>query len=504
LSDIRLRYAGLSIFALRILSVVTGVLFVMIVTRRLDVADFGLWQVISVTVGYAIFPAAIVTYWVTRDIARGKPVARTALVMSGILSIGGVALYLAISKGISASLDPNFFVFFLVATLQVPIYYLVRTLEATAHGFRPEVAAYGFLVLEVAKIIFAFILLADMRLGLNGAILSVALAQVVQIAALVLLIRKKLRGSTDTKKIKKWLSLAWLPSFSGLAGGGGLLFTLDAVLVALIVGSTLPVAIYQIAAAVGKIVGYSGLLASALYPKLLAGGGRLDTEASMKYVLMFGIPMAVGSMILAPELLFVFRSDYVVGASVLRVLSLGFLLIALTTIFDNIIIGTEKVDISENTRFRDYRKSKLFLLPSIYYLQAISYLSILTVVSIYARTFSVAPADLALYWSLAFVGTMTPFSLYRWNLARKIMPFSIPWKRASRYAFSSLIMAVVVIQAKGYVTFQERIFDYVVLLYPVLLLGAFSYGFILFLIDGEFRSFIIRTLKSLQPTRLEV
>lgn len=501
MSGIRLRYAGLASFTIRILSIFTGLLFAVIVTRRLDVADFGLWQLISVTVGYGIFPTTIINFWITRDMARGKAIARTGLFATSLLSIGGVAIYLAISKGISLGLDPGTFFFFLLATLQIPIYYLSRTLDSTAYGFKPEVVSYGYMALEISKVIVAFVLLADMRLGLTGAILSVALAQIAQIAILLFFMRKKFHGSVDTRRIKKWLSLSWLPTYSGLASSGGLLFTLDATIVALITRSTIPVAIFQIASTVGAMVGYSSALAFALYPKLLGGGGRRESEASIKYVLMFGLPMAVGAMILAPEILFIFRSEYVVGENVLRVMSLGFLIIAITSISDNIILGKEKVDVYENAKFSDYRKSKLFLLPSVYSIQAVVYLSILATISIYAKTFSLEPSDIALYWSLAFLGTLIPTSIYRWRLARSILPFSFPFSRLARYALSSLIMAMVVLLTKGSIIFHEGISDYVVLLIPVVALGGIAYGASLLLIDREFRSFVFTTLKSLTSFR---
>ena len=249
------------------------------------------------------------------------------------------------------------------------------------------------------------------------------------------------------------------------------------------------------------MVGYSSALAIALYPKLLGGGGRREAEASIKYVLMFGIPMAVGAMILAPEILFIFRSEYVVGAHVLRVMSLGFLIVALTGISDNIILGKEKVDVYENAKFSDYRKSKLFLLPSVYSIQAVVYLSILATISLYAKTFSLEPSDIALYWSLAFLGTLIPTSIYRWRLARSVLPFSFPFRRLAGYALSTLIMAMVVLLTKGSIIFQEGISEYVVLLIPVVALGAIAYGASLLLIDREFRSFVFTTLKSLTSFR---
>ncbi|MCH8022314.1 MAG: hypothetical protein IH932_01020 [Thaumarchaeota archaeon] len=180
----------------------------------------------------------------------------------------------------------------------------------------------------------------------------------------------------------------------------------------------------------------------------------------------------------------------------MRVMSLSFLLVAVTSISDNIILGKERVDLYENAKFRDYRRSKLFLLPSIYSVQAVVYLSILAVISLYARTFFLEASDIALYWSLAFLGTLIPTSLYRWRLARQILPFSFPVNRLAGYALSSLIMAIVVLLTKESIIFHERIVDYVLVLFPVVILGGVAYGASLLLIDREFRSFVFGTLKS--------
>jgi len=96
MSGIRVTYSGLIAFVVGILGIITGLVFTMIITRSLTLTEFGSWSVIGSLVGYPIVLGAIVSYWTTREIARGIESGKTALVTSAFFSIIGMGVYLVI------------------------------------------------------------------------------------------------------------------------------------------------------------------------------------------------------------------------------------------------------------------------------------------------------------------------------------------------------------------------------------------------------------------------
>src|SRR5262249_12132803 len=93
MSKIRLRYASGIAFLARIISLFTGFLFTLIVTRNLSVEQFGQWTVISSLVLYGTFPAYIVGYWLTRFAARGEKVATLGLTLTIPFALAGCVVY---------------------------------------------------------------------------------------------------------------------------------------------------------------------------------------------------------------------------------------------------------------------------------------------------------------------------------------------------------------------------------------------------------------------------
>ncbi|SVD37267.1 uncharacterized protein METZ01_LOCUS390121, partial [marine metagenome] len=54
MSKIRVTYSGLISFATNLVTVVTGLIFVIIVTRTLTIEEFGTWGLISGLFAYAV------------------------------------------------------------------------------------------------------------------------------------------------------------------------------------------------------------------------------------------------------------------------------------------------------------------------------------------------------------------------------------------------------------------------------------------------------------------
>ena len=63
--QISVRRTGFVVFSFRIVSIFTGLAFLLMMTRTLSTAQFGLWEVVLDLVTFASYPAGLLVYWAT-------------------------------------------------------------------------------------------------------------------------------------------------------------------------------------------------------------------------------------------------------------------------------------------------------------------------------------------------------------------------------------------------------------------------------------------------------
>src|SRR5690349_12540512 len=97
MNGIRVTYSGLISFAIGLGSILTGMIFTLIVTRQLTSDQLGTWTLIGGLITYIIITESVISYWVTREIARGTESGKTAIFTSGIFSIAGIVIYLIVA-----------------------------------------------------------------------------------------------------------------------------------------------------------------------------------------------------------------------------------------------------------------------------------------------------------------------------------------------------------------------------------------------------------------------
>ena len=76
MNNIRVTYSGLIALVVSLIGVVTGIIFVILITRTLTPVEFGLWTLLGSVVSYVLVIDPIVTYWSTRQVARGENIGR--------------------------------------------------------------------------------------------------------------------------------------------------------------------------------------------------------------------------------------------------------------------------------------------------------------------------------------------------------------------------------------------------------------------------------------------
>ncbi|MCS7136019.1 MAG: hypothetical protein RMJ14_00240 [Nitrososphaerota archaeon] len=481
---VRLRYTGLVAFLTRIGSVFTGLAFTVLVTRNLTVPDFGLWQYISILCSYLLFPNFLMNYWSTRFTARGYRVGRTHVILSTYFSLAALFVFLAVSVWGSRDLTTDLGVFFL-ASLTIPFLYLYQALEALAYGHRPELPQYGFIIFEVSKVVLGVVFVLLLRMGFYGVLISVILAYALQATFLAITQLDLLKGVFDRSIASRWIRSSWLPAYGMIPS---MLLGLDALLVTIISRSTEPIAYWRAAQVIFGMIGYSTYLASALYPKMLSGGGGKDVEVALRLVLMFSVPMVIGAFVLAKPLLAILKAEYVIASDVVRVGVFVALISAITNVFSGAISGLEGVDKEGQLSFRKLLRSKLFLIPSVNIVASSAYIVSLIVIAQLLLSYNAENVYIAIpfYANIGLLIVNAFTLLYLYGMLRKMIKFSFPTLSVLKYVVASLPMVIVFYlypPARALTTVAEA------------LLGGCIYFLLLFLIDREARDLFVAGIK---------
>jgi hypothetical protein len=379
-------------------------------------------------------------------------------------------------------------IYFLICGIQIPIWYFGNTFSAIAYATKPHVQSYISIAFESLKVVIGFFTVAILNLGLFGAIISIILAQLFQTLYTLYFIRDKIAGSFNKAMAKKWLTISWIPIYGSMVS---LVLSLNVIIVSNLPRSTLPAAYIEAPASVLGAVSYSSLVAYALYPKLLSHGSGRDVETSLKLVLLFAIPLTVGAFILAKPLLCVLRVQYAATDGILRVMSIATFFSCVSSVFESVITGAERVELKEDATFRDYVKSGIFLLPTLSYVQALFYIPSLFFITYYFVSRGLKNyLLLVFYCSLSQVITTVPIVFYKWHRAKKMMHFNFPWSSVTKFLIAASVMSIFLLIFYPYQAVSEIIGNVLSALTPVIAIGALIYLGIVYAIDRDFRSLV--------------
>lgn len=481
-SSFGLRSTGLVVFSGRIVSAFTGLVFTVMAARWLDPSGFGTWEVIVTVVTFASYPVGTIAYWATRDMSRGKLVGRTALAAGALLSGLGLVVYFGVSlvtySRIASSVTP-----FLLGALLVPLSYWNAAASAIVTGYRPSVYGTSLVFSELAKIAAAYEGLYVYHLGIEGVILALLTAYFVQAVVSTYMIRNTTAAKFDVAEVKRWSKLAWLPALSYLPVS---LAVADTYIVALLHGTTV-VGTYQVAFIVASIVTYASGLIFSMYPLLLKGGDIRLPAVSLGFSLMFAIPMAVGCIVLAGPILYLFGPKYVPGALGLGILAVMFVFNNFSLLLDQTLMGTERVDAGQTPSFRKLANSNLLFVPLTNIGYGVFYLVTLTLALSYTAMNGFGDSADVATWAVVQLMATLVFVFVKLRRARGVASL-LPGKNVIYYFLGAGVMALVVNQTAPVIAIQGvGTLIYGGRLLALVLLGSLVYFGIVYALDREFR-----------------
>ena len=463
-------------------SLFTGLIFTLILTRQLSQNEFGTWGLIGSLIAYTLIFQPIISFWNTRETARGEESAKTAIVSSGFFITLAVFVYFVISLFFGEQTDADYNIL-LIAGILVPVDFFRRILVGINLGYKPQTEEYGFLAFEVTKVIGALIFLYYLDLGILGLLIAVFLAHIVDIIVLIIRSYEKLKGTFKKNYLKKWLKFFWLPTYPHISS---ILTTSDIVIFTAITGSVMGVAYWSAALTVSRLVHHASKVSKAIYPKLLESGKKEYFQENIHQVFYFAFPLAAISLVFSRPALFALNPIYEIANSIVIFVVITIFLRTLNELFSHALQGLEKVDLKSSATFRDYLKSKLFYLPTLRNIQRGGYLALLAIVLLSVTTNS--GIDLVMLWAIIALICQIPYTIYLYVLIRKEIHPNFNLKRISKYLLISiLVFGFLYVFVEQYLEYKISIFEFLPNLFGFIIIGALAYMGITYAIDSNTR-----------------
>jgi O-antigen/teichoic acid export membrane protein len=436
--EIRLQYSGFVFFAARMVSVATGMIFTLLLTRSTEQPEFGVWSNMFDLITYFSFMATAIPFWTTRFVARGKEGAtKTALFANLILAVISVAIYVLLVPlyfsllGISSS----YLIVYLVASLYIAEFYMTQVLEAALRAKKPQAVGYGLLLEEIFKVILAYVLIIQFQQPFLGAITAIIIGFSVQVVYYLKLASGDLNQKVQWNYVREWLKGS-IANIYNLVGNQIAAF----ILILLFTYAEVSRADYGAAVTIANVVAYSSSLSFALYPKMLAEKSTKDVATAMKMVLMFAIPMAAGAIAIPDSFLVILGEEYREAVPILVLLAMDALVATLSLFYLNVLFGVEKLDEEAKIPLKKLARSNIFKAFTLPYIHSL--ITLPTAFYVLTNFAAGQPVQAAVYVTAINMAARLAMFLVLYVIVRKAVSVAVPWRSISKYILAAAVMGI--------------------------------------------------------------
>ena len=492
LSNVRVTYSGLINFVIGLIRIITGLMFMIIVTRSLSATEFGTWSLIVGLITYVLITHNVISFWVTREVAREKDSGKTALFSSAIFSAIGICAYIIIANFVSdpTQVESSLLLF---AIIVIPTQFIYTILSSINLGWRPQAVSYGLIILDITKIPLALICLNYYDMGVYGVIISVTFGNIAGSIFLAIFSWKKLCNKLNFKYLKKWFKLSWLPLFPS---GISMISVSDVLIFSIILGSTEGLGYYSASFYIASVGTYAAMFAIGSYPKLLAGESKEYLQNNLTRFLYFLIPLTLISITFAKPGLYALNPIYEIAYMTVVFLGLRTFFSTIFVVFSKFLLGDEKVDTSSSS-IKSYLHSKLFSIPLLQLIKFSGYIiSLIIIFSLLANNNFI---DLILYWAIINFIIQIPFTLILFYKVKNQFDLKLEFKKILKYIFSGLIsFGFVYLLINNYLEYTPILFDFLPALVFYVIISISMYIGITYAIDSSTKIFINSILQKIK------
>lgn len=473
---IRIQYSGFIIFAAQILSVGTGLVFTLLLTRNLSPQQYGIWANVFDVIGYFMLLSGVFPFWTMRFVARRKQgAAKTGFLANLVVSLLFALLYIGLAQFIASAfgISGQYTVIYFVASVQIVNLCLIAALESILRAKRPQAVGYGLLVEEICKVVLAYVLIVRFGQLLLGALLSLIVAASIQVLYYLKLVFPELRERIQWAYVREWLKSSIINIYNAV----GNQLAASTIILLFVLGGQAARGNYQAAATYANVIGYALFLSYALYPKLLIKSNPQDITSTLKVVLLFAIPMTTIALSIPVSLLTILNVHFGEAFPILMFLAVDGFIVLISQFYSSVILGAERVDEEARIPLMSLVGSRIFSLFSLPYIQAIITLpTCFYVLTTYALG---EPINAAVFTiAITMAGHLTVLALQCW-MTRNLIHFGIPWKNIGKYVTGAFISALFFLVAPKTST--------IVSTFAIILIGGGIYASVVLAADKDAR-----------------
>jgi hypothetical protein len=487
MSGIRTTYSGLISVSVGVITILTGLVFTLIITRTLSMEEYGTWSLIIGILMYAVIIEPIISYWATRETARSENSQKTSIFAAGVFSSIGMIIFLITSLIVSdeSVVNTDIIIFGIIL---VPGMFLYRITYAINLGWKPHLASYGFLISEATKVPIVLTLVYFFNMGVLGIIITFFIAQNISIIFQIYVLREKIKGKIQFKYIRKWLKVSWLTLYTPLSN---LIYRTDIIIFIVFSESVTGLAMFAVATIVSGVISIADYIITPTYAKLLAGDKEKYLKENLTLMLYFAIPLGLLAVTFAKPALFLLNPIYEGVSIVVIIITVKIFFSSLVNIFQQYIWGNDKIDKEFEVDSKKFLKSSIFKIPTLKIIDYSGYLILLIVGLIILKQNSVTELDYVLYWASISTIIQIPLLIYLGIQVRKELKLTADLKSLLKYILTGIVVfSTSFIVTEEFLTYNNSIFEFLPQLLLFAMIPIIFYIIITYMIDKRTKNLI--------------
>ena len=495
-SRIRVRYSTIVNFLSHLFKLVTSTLFVIIITRRLDVGEYG---VIATLTGITSSVSIIYSFWnwfTDRMYARGRSsYVATAFSLSLIYAPIGYVLALIWGYYYTSTIGIDILVFALgslIVVINAFNIFLRRIVLVT----RPYIIGYVGTVRSIVRVLLVYTLLNIVLLRVIGVVLTLVIS--LSIATTLYYVMLRLNKvyvplpSIDKEEVKRVFKNAYIPLTTSLTS---LAVNIDKPVLTALTASTEPAAYLNVAYIPYSIV-TQGVFAftSSLKAKLLRVPSSVDIEDVLRLSIIINLGLISVFMFMGKTVLSMLNPEYIPVYSLFLIFTAASIIRIFASIFATIVVALERKDL--------YADGLALVSTPLYKVLVVALTTSLLRLLIgvagaiyFIYIGSKDPIQIITFFPIGLLIADTMYLIYSYREAIKKIKFRIPYRE--------LVASLLGITASGLVVYINKYNEIVIesflrdiskLLFAVSILLAI-YFLVVLLVSPWFRRFIINSIK---------
>ncbi len=503
LRDVRLRYSIMVNYTSTLFRIAASMGFLIIVARKLDPVEFGLWGFILVLSNILAWPIRLWTFWAQRHVVyeykhrieHYRGTVSTAFFLTTLYTFIVIGLLIGVGYGFQLMMGYGFYYFIYAIPMAVSITYAVM-MEDLSAVIQPEHIGFSNFLLDISRLVFVYIAVIYMHAGLVGVLFSVFLSRLVKISYLIVkvLIGNRIRVrfiEARGELAKMWLRYYSIPILMIIANN---IDNADRFLAPFITRNVESVAYLNIAYSTrGPFATSLYVFMGGLYAKLLREPDGRHVEEVFRLFAFPGLLMIALVFALSKPIVSLLNPAYLSAAYLVIPSSLIFTFMNVELILLGTIMGSERFDEKirpDQTNIHGMlRKTHTF---KAFVIRLTRSLLVLALAGIAVAFIADPLLQATVFVFFKFAGYLIPVIIL-YYMSKKTINYKIPIRELALFTLAAGITYIVLTILGAQDAISARFYNQLILLVEYMALGILVYIPVT-LISPWTRSIVKRTI----------